>query len=125
MKLKKDTIVIVSCIVALCLMTVTFFGIKSVVDYIMYDTNIISYDESNIHIIYDSKDIIGKTRNQIIWKYGKFDLENEETGFYFVNYDNGKFPSFMSPSYIHDNFIVVFDDNNVAVDAYFRRSVGG
>ena len=85
------------------------------------------YDENNISELYDSEWIIGKSREEIKEKYGKFNREfvsdyGEILGAYYVNYDNRG----MDPSYIHDSYFVEFDDEDVAIDAYFRKtSIGG
>ncbi len=85
------------------------------------------YDESNIDQLYDSEWIVGKSRQQIEAKYGDFNREyiadnGEDLGAYYVNYENGGF----DPSYIHDTYFVVFNDEDIAVAAYFREtSVGG
>ena len=74
------------------------------------------YDESNIDELYDSEWIVGKSRQQIEAKYG------EDLGAYYVNYENGGF----DPSYIHDTYFVVFNDEDIAVAAFFREtSIGG
>lgn len=85
------------------------------------------YDENNISELYDSNWIIGKSRDQIENKYGEFDREyvsdtSEIIGAYYVNYDNAG----LDPSFIHDTFFVIFNDADVAVDAYFEEtSIGG
>jgi hypothetical protein len=85
------------------------------------------YDESNIHKRYNREWIIGKTEAEIVKRYGEFKRVYEKDGgghlgAYYVNYDNWG----MDPSYIHDTYFIEFDENGVAVDAYFKRtSIGG
>ena len=85
------------------------------------------YDENNISELYDKEWILGKSREQIEDKYGEFKREyvsdtGENVGSYYVNYEN----SGMDPSYIHDTYFVIFNDEDIAVDAYFREtSIGG
>ena len=85
------------------------------------------YDESNIASLYDGEWLIGRSREEIVKKYGAFDREfisddGEDLGAYYVNYDNRG----IDPGYIHDTYFIVFDEADVAVDAYFRKtSVGG
>ena len=85
------------------------------------------YDETNIDKLYDREWIIGKTVTEIVRRYGEFKRVYEMDGgghesTYYVNYDNWG----MDPSYIHDSYIIVFDGNDVATDAYFARtSIGG
>ena len=85
------------------------------------------YDENNISELYDKEWIVGKSREQIEDKYGEFKREyvsdtGENVGSYYVNYEN----SGMDPSYIHDTYFVIFNDEDIAVDAYFREtSIGG
>jgi hypothetical protein len=85
------------------------------------------YDESNIHKLYDREWIIGKTEAEIIRRYGKFKRVygldgGGHQGSYYVNYENWG----PDPSYIHDTYFIEFDENGVAVDAYFKRtSIGG
>lgn len=85
------------------------------------------YDYDNISELYDKEYIVGKTREEIETKYGEFDREfvsdnGENVGSYYVNYDN----SGIDPSYIHDTYFVVFNDNDMAIDAFFREtSIGG
>jgi hypothetical protein len=85
------------------------------------------YDENNIDVLYSREWIIGKTRQEIQQKYGKFKREfksddGQLLGAYYVNYDT----NWLDPSYIHDTYFIVFNDNNIAIDAYFRKtSIGG
>ena len=85
------------------------------------------YDENNISELYDKEWIVGKSREQIEDKYGEFKREyvsdtGENVGSYYVNYEN----SGLDPSYIHDTYFVIFNDEDIAVDAYFRKtSIGG
>ena len=85
------------------------------------------YDESNISELYDKEWIIGKSREQIEDKYGAFKREyvldtGENVGSYYVNYENRG----IDPSYIHDTYFVVFNDDDIATNAYFREtSIGG
>lgn len=85
------------------------------------------YDATNIHEKYDREWIIGKSREQIERKYGEFRREytldsGEDVGAYYVNYENSGF----NPSHIHDTYFVVFDDEDIAIDAYFvKSSMGG
>ena len=70
------------------------------------------YDETNISELYDKDWIVGKSREQIEDKYGEFKREyvldtGENVGSYYVNYEN----SGIDPSYIHDTYFVVFNDN--------------
>lgn len=84
------------------------------------------YDESNIAKLYDREWIIGRTQTEIIRRYGEFKRIYEQDlgyrGAYYVNYENRG----IDPSYIHDTYFIVFDENGVATDAYFvRTSIGG
>lgn len=85
------------------------------------------YDENNISDLYEKNYILGKTREQVESRYGEFNREyvldtGEVVGAYYVNYENKG----MDPSYIHDTYFVVFDNNDVAIDAHFREtSIGG
>ena len=84
------------------------------------------YDETNIHELYDKDWIIGKTRSEIELKYGEFKRAytvdtGGSVGEYYVNYEN----SGIDPSYIHDTYFVVFNEENIAIDAYFRRTSRG
>ncbi len=84
------------------------------------------YDETNISELYDRDRIIGKTSDDIQKRYGEFDRDyvadnGLHYGVYYVNYENYGF----DPSYIHDSYYIVFDDQNVAVDADFSRSSRG
>ncbi len=84
------------------------------------------YDETNIHELYDKEWIIGKTRSEIELKYGEFKRAytvdtGGAVGEYYVNYEN----SGIDPSYIHDTYFVVFNEENIAIDAYFRRTSRG
>ena len=85
------------------------------------------YDAENISEIYDREWIIGKTRSEIQQRYGAFDREftsddGKDLGAYYVNYDNNIF----DPSHIHDTYFIVFNGENVAVEAYFAQtSIGG
>ena len=84
------------------------------------------YDENNISELYDKDWIVGKSREQIEDKYGEFKREyvldtGENVGSYYVNYEN----SGIDPSYIHDTYFVVFNDEDIAVDAYFRKTSNG
>ena len=75
------------------------------------------YDATNIHEKYDREWIIGKSREQIERKYGEFRRE--------YTLDSGENSGF-DPSYIHDTYFVVFDDEDIAIDAYFvKSSMGG
>lgn len=88
------------------------------------------YDENNISELYDKEWIVGKSREEIEEKYGKIDRESvldsgENVGTYYVNYDDDWFLG-LSPSYIHDTYFVVFNDQGIALDAYFSKtSIGG
>ena len=88
------------------------------------------YDENNISELYDKEWIVGKSREQIEEKYGEFQREyildsGENVGSYYVNWENDWFLG-LPPSDIHDTYFIVFNDENVAVDAYFREtSIGG
>ncbi len=85
------------------------------------------YGKNNISELYDKEWIVGKSREEIENKYGEFEREymsdtGENLGSYYVNYEN----SGIDPSYIHDTFFVVFNDEGIAIDAYFREtSIGG
>ena len=85
------------------------------------------YNAENISQLYDREWIIGKTRSEIEDKYREFDREftsdeGDVLGAFYVNYENRG----LDPSYIHDTYFVVFDDDDIAVDAYFREtSIGG
>ena len=86
----------------------------------------VHYDETNISRLYDQEWIVGSSRNEIESKYGEFNREfisddGRDLGAYFINYENRG----LDPSYIHDTYFVVFEDD-VAVDAYFAQtSIGG
>jgi len=86
----------------------------------------VHYDETNISRLYDQEWIVGSSRNEIENKYGEFDREfisddGRDLGAYYINYENRG----LDPSYIHDTYFVVFEDD-VAVDAYFAQtSIGG
>jgi hypothetical protein len=84
------------------------------------------YDETNIHEKYDKEWIIGKSREKIIRRYGAFNREytsntDKKLGAYYVNYENYG----IDPSYIHDTYFIVFDDDNIAIDAYFSETSKG
>ena len=84
------------------------------------------YDESNIDKLYNREWIIGKTQGEITRRYGEFkriyEREIGYSGAYYVNYDNWG----IDPSYIHDTYLIIFDESGVATDAYFvRTSIGG
>ena len=85
------------------------------------------YTADNIHRLYDAEWIEGKTREEIVEKYGEFDREytldtGEDVGAWYVNYDNGP----LDASYIHDTYFVYFDENDVALRSEFRQtSIGG
>lgn len=86
----------------------------------------VHYDETNISRLYDYEWIVGSSRGEIEAKYGEFNREfisddGRDLGAYYVNYENRG----LDPSYIHDTYFVVFE-NDVAIDAYFARtSIGG
>lgn len=86
----------------------------------------VHYDETNISRLYDQGWIVGSSRGEIETKYGEFNREfisddGRDLGAYYVNYDNRG----LDPSYIHDTYFVVFE-NDVAIDAYFAQtSIGG
>lgn len=83
------------------------------------------YDESNIGKRYDREWIVGKTEEEIVRRYGEFkriyERDGGHTGAYYVNYDNHG----IDPSYLHDTYFIEFDDNRIAVDAYFRNTSKG
>lgn len=84
------------------------------------------YDESNISKLYDETWIIGKARDTIKEKYGKFNSEfisdnGENLAAYYVNYENKGF----DPSYIHDTYFIVFNENDIAIGAYFSETSRG
>lgn len=87
----------------------------------------IHYDENSISELYDKEWIVEKSREEIVSKYGSFNREyvsdsDENVGAYYVNYDN----SGIDPSYIHDTFFIIFNDDDIAIDAYFAKtSIGG
>ena len=86
----------------------------------------VHYDKTNISRLYDQEWIVGSSRNEIESKYGEFNREfisddGRDLGAYYINYENRG----LDPSYIHDTYFVVFEDD-VAVDAYFAQtSIGG
>ncbi len=85
------------------------------------------YDENNIVELYDREWIIGKTRQEIQQKYGEFKREFKSDdgrflGAYYVNYEN----TGLDPSYIHDTYFIEFNENDIAIDAFFQKtSIGG
>lgn len=83
------------------------------------------YDESNIDKLYHSEWIIGKTEAEIIRRYGEFqrvyERDGGHLGAYYVNYDNHG----IDPSYLHDTYFVEFNEDRIAVDAYFRNTSKG
>ena len=84
------------------------------------------YDETNIHELYDKEWIIGKTRSEIELKYGEFKRAytvdtGGSVGEYYVNYEN----SGMDPSYIHDTYFIMFNEEDIATDAFFRKTSKG
>ena len=84
------------------------------------------YDETNIHELYDKEWIIGKTRSEIELKYGEFKRAytvdtGGVVGEYYVNYEN----SGIDPSYIHDTYFIMFNEEDIAVDAFFRKTSKG
>ena len=88
------------------------------------------YDANNISKLYNKEWIVGKSREEIQDKYGKFNSEfvsdqGENLGAYYVNWDKG-WAFGLPPSNIHDTYFVIFNDEDLAVDAYFREtSIGG
>lgn len=88
------------------------------------------YDANNISKLYNKEWIVGKSREEIQDKYGKFNSEfvsdqGENLGAYYVNWDKG-WAFGLPPSNIHDTYFVIFNDEDIAVDAYFREtSIGG
>ena len=84
------------------------------------------YDETNIHELYDKEWIMEKTRSEIEFEYGEFEREytldtGEDVGVYYVNYENRG----IDPSYIHDTYFIVFNEDDIAIDAYFRQTGKG
>jgi len=85
------------------------------------------YDESNISRMYSREWIVGRSESEIQAKYGPFDRiytldSGEDVGAYYVNsYD----ANWLDPNNIHDTYFVVFDEERVAVDAYFRQTSRG
>lgn len=84
------------------------------------------YDENNISILYNREWIIGQSREKIERRYGEFDREyvtdsGDIVGAYYVNYENYG----MDPSYIHDTYFVKFNEEDIAIDAYFRETSKG
>ena len=83
------------------------------------------YDESNIHELYDSDWIIGKTAEQIQDKYGRFDDEytSPTRGCYDVN--EHIYDSFLDPNNIHDTYVIEFNEDGIAVNAFFAETSRG
>ncbi len=88
------------------------------------------YDENNINELYNSEWIVGKSKAEIVKKYGDFDREydtlngkNQAAGAYYVNYDNISF--ILPPSYNHDTYFIYFDENDIATESYFAESSRG
>ena len=84
------------------------------------------YDAENIHRLYDADWIAGKSRAEIVRRYGAFDREytldtGEDVGTYYVNCDDGP----LDASYIHDTYFVYFDENDAAVRSEFRETSRG
>ena len=87
----------------------------------------VRYDAENISRLYDRDWIIGRSRAEIEEKYREFDREftsdeGEILGAFYVNYENRG----LDLSYIHDTYLVVIDDDDIADVAYFlETSIGG
>lgn len=86
----------------------------------------VHYDESNISRLYDSEWIIGKSRDEVVEKYGEFDREfvsddGEEIGAWYVNRYDG---AWLDENNMHDTFFVVFEDDFAAA-AYFEETSRG
>ena len=87
----------------------------------------VQYDEDTIYKLYDREWIVGHSREEIVRKYGEFDREyvsdaGEDVGAYYVNYENRG----IDPSYIHDTYFILFEENGIATDSYFQKtSIGG
>jgi len=84
------------------------------------------YDENTIRELYDEEWIVGKTRATIEEKYGGFDREfvsdqGKDLGAFYVNYDTNLF----DPSYIHDTYFIEFNEQDVAIDAFFAETSRG
>ena len=84
------------------------------------------YDESNISELYSKEWIIGKSQEEIEDKYGPFQESVSDDGnfrgAFYINYDNKG----IDPSYVHDTYWVVFNQDHIAIDAYFiQNSAGG
>ena len=83
------------------------------------------YDKSNIHELYDADWIIGKTAEQIQDKYGRFDDEytSPTRGCYDVN--EHIYDSFLDPNNIHDTYVIEFNEDGIAVNAFFAETSRG
>lgn len=90
----------------------------------------VRYTADNIHRIYDREWIIGQGIGSIQGKYGpfirQFELDSGEyagyhAGVYYVNYDAFGF----DPSYVHDSYFIVFNEDGYAIDAWFEETSRG
>ena len=84
------------------------------------------YNAENIDQLYQADWIIGKNREEIQDRYGRFDREfvsdqGDILGAHYVNYENGA----IDPSYLHDTYFVRFNEAGKAVEAYFENTSAG
>lgn len=84
------------------------------------------YNAENIDQLYQTDWIIGKNREEIQDRYGRFDREfvseqGDILGAYYVNYEN----DVIDPSYFHDTYFVRFNEAGKAVEAYFKNTSAG
>ena len=88
------------------------------------------YDENNISDLYDEQWIVGKSIEVVKQKYGEFERvssSNDGKTYceYYVNYDN-EWSLGLPPSYIHDTYTIVFNNDNIAIETFFSEtSLGG
>ena len=81
---------------------------------------VIYYYTSRIYWKYDDKWIIGKSKEEVIEKYGEFDLLYLKGHGYFIYKDNGFFGSGLDMYYC-----IIFDESNIAIEVYVSRQPGG
>jgi hypothetical protein len=88
--------------------------------FIVIIVSVVNYYTSRVYWKYDDKWIMGRTKEEVMERYGEFDLIYHEEYSYFLYKDNGFFGSGLDIYYC-----IIFDDNEIAIKIYVARQPGG
>ena len=101
------------------------FVLGVVVFLLIVSLSVFAYYRSRVHWKYDDKWIIGKTKEEVVERYGEFGWSYNENTYGYLVYEDGKSFMGLPGSGNEQYYLIVFDDDDIATEVYVLWRPGG